>query len=314
MLTNDFAAYSGTRRSLVNCIKIFAMVKVSELKALISLLDDPDGGIYTQVRDKLMSFGEEAIPELENLWEFSHFEPTFQDRILDIVHQIQFNVVKTGFEAWSEDDSDLLQGIHLLNKYQYPEHDRKLLDKAIDKISRSIWLELNPNLTAFEIVKVFNFILFNTLGFKANKTNYHSPQNSYMSDVLESKKGNPLSLSLVYQLIAERLGVPIKGVNLPNHFILAYLDVNQTNQYLDDADNQVLFYVNPFSNGVIVSHKEIEQFLIQLKLESDPSYFTPCSNKAMIKRMLNNLIYSYARQGYSDKVDELKILESVITD
>ncbi len=288
------------------------MVKVSELKALISLLDDPDGGIYTQVREKLLSYGEEAVPELENLWEFSHFEPTFQDRILDIVHQIQFNTVKTGFEAWAEDDSDLLQGIYLINKYQYPELSKSTLDKAIDKISRAVWLELSPNLTAFEVVKVFNFVLFNNLGFKANKTNYHSPQNSYMSDVLEGKKGNPLSLSLVYQLVAERVGIPIKGVNLPNHFILAYQDVNQTNFFLDNQDTEVLFYVNPFSNGVIVTHNEIEQFLIQLKLEKDPAYFEPCSNKAMIKRMLNNLIYSYARLGYSDKVQELKSLDAAI--
>ncbi len=290
------------------------MVKVAELKALISLLDDPDGDIYTQVREKLLSYGEEAVPELENLWEFSHFEPTFQDRILDIVHQIQFNVVITGFETWAEDDSDLLQGIHLINKYQYPERDRKSLETAIDKISRAIWLELTPNLTAFETVKVFNFVLFNNLGFKANKTNYHSPQNSYMSDVLESKKGNPLSLALVYQLVAERLGIPIKGVNLPNHFILAYEDENLTNLFLDEFDSQVLFYINPFSNGVIVSRLEIEQFLVQLKLDNDPSYFAPCSNKAMIRRMLNNLIYSYARQGYSDKVQELKQLEEAIAD
>lgn len=290
------------------------MVKVSELKALISLLDDPDEGIYNHVRDQLLSFGEEAVPELENLWEFSHFEPTFQDRILDIVHQIQFNAIKTGLQGWVDNDENLLQGIHFINKYQYPERDIAQLEKAIDKITRAVWLELTPNLTAFEIVKVFNFVLFNNLGFKANKTNYHSPQNSYLSDVLESHKGNPLSLSLVYQLVAERLGIPIKGVNLPNHFILAYLDENNTNFFLEDPDEQVLFYVNPFSNGVIVSKNEIEQFLNQLKLEHDSTYFNPCSNRAIVRRMLNNLIYSYARLGYSDKVDELKQLEAILSE
>ncbi|MES2629563.1 MAG: transglutaminase-like domain-containing protein [Bacteroidota bacterium] len=289
------------------------MVKVSELKALISLLDDPDGDIYNQVRDQLLSYGEEAIPELENLWEFSHFEPFFQDRILDIVHQIQFNAVKTGFEEWAKNDADLLEGAYLINKYQYPESTKKGLEKEIDRISRTIWLELNPNLTAFETVRVFNYVLFTILGFKANKTNYHSPQNSFMSDVLESKKGNPLSLAMVFQLVAEKLGVPIKGVNLPNHFILAYLDIHQTNFFLDAGDEEVLFYINPFSNGAIVNRQEIEQFLTQLKLEQEPEYFVPCSNRAMVRRMLNNLIYSYARQGYEDKVAELKILEAILS-
>ncbi len=289
------------------------MVKTEEIKALISLLDDPDEGVYQHVREKLLSCGEEVIPELENLWEFSHFEPSYQDRILDIVHQIQFNTVKQGLTEWTKDDSDLFQGVYLINKYQYPERDRSQLETLVDKISRAVWLELNANLTAFEIVKVFNHVIFEQFGFKANKTNYHSPQNSYLHDVLEAKKGNPLSLSVVYQLVAERIGIPIKGVNLPNHFILAYLDVNKTNLFLEDPDNQVLFYVNPFSNGAIVGKHEIEQFLAQLKLDNDPEYFTPCGHRAMVKRMLNNLIYSYARLGYSDKVDELKQLEACLS-
>lgn len=287
-------------------------MKAAEIKALISLLDDPDEDIYQHVREKLLSCGEEVIPELENLWEFSHFEPGYQDRILDIVHQIQFNTVKQGLIDWAKDDTDLFQGVYLVNKYQYPERDRVQLETFIDRISRAIWLEINTNLTAFEIVKVFNHILFNQFNFKANKTNYHSPQNSYLSDVLESKKGNPLSLSVVYQLVAEKLGIPIKGVNLPNHFILAYLDEHRTNIFLEDPNNRVLFYINAFSNGAIVGKHEIEQFLTQLKLESDPEYFSPCTNRQMIKRMLNNLIYSYARIGYNEKVEELKQLEACL--
>ncbi|HEX4887465.1 MAG TPA: transglutaminase-like domain-containing protein [Luteibaculaceae bacterium] len=289
------------------------MVNRSELKALVSLLDDPDELVYNAVKDKLLSIGEQAIPELENMWEFSHFEPTFQDRIVDLVHQIQFNSVKEGLKKWTEQDQDLLLGIHWINKYQYPERTYEELHQQIDKLARQVWLELNDDLTAFETVKVFNHILFDLCGFKANKTNYHSPQNSYISDVLESKRGNPLSLSVVYQLIASKVGVPIKGVNLPNHFILAYLDTRLTNLAINHPDPEVLFYINPFSLGTLINRAEIEQFLNQLKIEHEPEYFAPCGNRAIVRRMVNNLIYSYARLGYAEKVNELRQLESILS-
>ena len=84
----------------------------------------------------------------------------------------------------------------------------------------------------FDIV-IHSLVKFEGLGisFTGNKKNYHSPQNSYLNTVLETKKGNPLSLSILYQVLAESLEIPIKGVNLPNHFILAY-------QHLQEETNK----------------------------------------------------------------------------
>ena len=75
-----------------------------------------------------------------------------------------------------------------------------------------------------EKVRVLNHIIFDVHGFSGNTANFHAPQNSYINNVLESKKGNPLSLSVLYAVIAQRLDVNIYGVNLPEHFILAYVE------------------------------------------------------------------------------------------
>ena len=78
----------------------------------------------------------------------------------------------------------------------------------------------------------------------------------------------------------------------------------------EKENSDVLFYINPFSRGTIFNRTEIEQFLEQLKLEPKPTFFEPCSNIDIIKRMLANLVYSYEKLGYPQKVDELRELHS----
>jgi len=114
---------------------------------------------------------------------------------------------------------------------------------------------------------------------------------------MESRKGNPLSLSLIYSIVAQSLDIPVFGVNLPNHFILAYLDENGSSLFLPDKNEYgVLFYVNPFSKGSILDANSIKEFLDGLHLPHNREYFEPCSNSAIMRRMLTNLIASFQQQ------------------
>lgn len=279
-----------------------------EISALISLLDDPDEKIIEQVRGRLMSYGEEIIPELEVAWENS-FDSIIQGRIEQIIHTIQFDVIKKMLQEWaSPDKQDLLEGALIMARYQYPDLDEEKIRKLFDQIRQDVWLELNNNLTALEKVRVLNHILFEVHGFSGNTTNYHAPQNSYLNNVLESRKGNPLSLSIVYLIVARDLGIPIHGVNLPEHFVLAYLDSHENYPVERENVDTVLFYINPFSKGTVFSKKEIDAFLRQLKLDPEERFYMPCSNLDIIRRLLNNLIQSYEKLGYPSKTAELKEL------
>ncbi len=281
-----------------------------EIKALISLLDDPDEAIFDQVSMKFLSLGEEVIPVLEDAWEYS-FDTLIQNRIENIIHQIQFDLIRESLKDWMlSPQQNLLEGILLIAKYQYPDIDSSKIKKQIDQIKHDVWLELNENLTALEKVKIINHILFNVHNFSGNTSNYHAPQNSYINNVLESKKGNPLLLSIIYTIVAQSLEMPIYGVNLPEHFILCYIDENHLGlkPIEGNEEGNVLFYINPFSKGAVFGQKEIEAFLKQLKLDSLPAFYEPCSNLEIIKRLLRNLISSYEKLGYPDKSSELKKL------
>ena len=286
-------------------------MSLKEVIALITLLDDPDEVIYSQVKDRFVILGPPAIPHLETAWENS-FDAIMQKRIEIIIHTIQFEILQKALKKWAiEEQEDLLKGILILSRYQYPDLNETKIRKDLGQIKQDVWLELNDDLTAIEKVKVLNHILFEVHQFSGNITNYHAPQNSFINNVLESKKGNPLMLSVLYMLICKELNIPIYGINLPQHFVLAYLNdyANLIDVNNKTLSNNILFYINPFSKGLIFNQKDIDQFLKQLNLEAEAKYYIPCSNIEIVKRSLNNLIFSYEKLGYLEKVDELKGLD-----
>jgi regulator of sirC expression with transglutaminase-like and TPR domain len=286
-----------------------ASLSTAELTALISLLDDPDEHVFNEIQDKLLSLGQEVIPHLESAWENS-FDPLFQNRIENIIHRIQFDSIKEDLRNWAMlGGQNLLFGTILVARYQYPDLNEEKIKKQIDLIRQDVWLELNNNLTALEKVRVINHILFEVHGFGGNTTNFHAPQNSYINNVLESKKGNPLSLAILYTIIAQSLNIPIFGVNLPEHFIVAYKEEHDFPAITDDLQQgNILFYINPFSKGSVFSRKEIDTFLKQLKVDPEPTYYEPCNNIDIIKRLIRNLIYAFEKLGYVEKMNELKNL------
>jgi len=281
---------------------------IKELKALVSLIDEPDEGFLEQIRQKIYTFGTDAVPFLENAWENS-LDNIMQSRIEDIIHKIQFDNVYMELNNWYHFGAkNLFLGHFLLSKYQYPDLDEEQIKKQIDTITKDVWLELNDNLTSLEKIKVINHIFFEVHGFGGNIINFHSPQSSYINTLLETKKGNSLSLGMLYIIIAQKNNLPVFGVNLPEHFILAY-----TNQHIEDnisfiSEKEVLFYVNPFNKGAVFTKKEIDSFIKQLKLKPDQSYYHPTENEEIIKRMLYNLIYSYEKSNETNKVKELELI------
>ncbi len=283
-----------------------------ELNALISLLDDPNDKIFDQIRDKLLFYGSEAIPSLESAWDNS-FDSLIQVRIEEIIHSIQLRDLHHELYTWKNAQRyDLFKGFYLVARYQYPELDENYISERLEIIKRDIWLELNNNLTALEKVKVINHIVFDIHGFSGNKVNIDAPQNLFINNVLESRKGNHLSMGILYTIIAQKLGIPVFGVNLPQHFVLAYVDEIHDEKYTMADENEVLFYINPFNKGAVFTKREIDIFIKHLKLKPEAEYFKPCDNLVIINRVLENLKVAFNKQGYGEKVDEVTSLIQVL--
>lgn len=279
-----------------------------EIHSLIKLLDDPDNEIADHVENRLLSYGNEVIEYLESAWEQS-FDAVLQERIENLIHKIQFTSVKNELELWYHGGAfDLLQGALIINRYQYPDIDPLKIIHQIEEIKREVWLQMLYDMSAIEKVKLINHVFYNIYGFSGNTTNHQDPQNSYISQVLETKKGNQISLALIYSVIAQKLDIPVYGVNLPQHFILAYVD--NTGEYI--PEERVLFYINAFNKGFIFGKRDVDSFLKQLNLPEDEQFYQPCSNSDIIRRILRNLTSSYQNLGQEDKVKEIgELLEAI---
>ncbi len=273
-----------------------------ELKALVSLLDDDDKHIVSHVEDKILSIGTSVIPFLEKEWE-SSFNPSVQQRIEDLIHTLQYELLKGRLVEWYKGkEQDLLTGMWIVATYQYPEIELEKLKQELEQIYYETWLEFRPDLVPFDQVKVINSVLFNKLKFGANTKNFHSPGNSMINVVLQSHKGNPITLCVIYLLVAQKLKLPVEGVNLPNLFILTYKDA------------QTQFYINAFNRGLIFSKQDIENYINELHLVPQSSFFEACSSLDIIRRTLRNLVMSFEKIGEHAKADEVKVLLIEISD
>lgn len=284
-------------------------LKEKEIKALLLLLEDPDNEVFKHVSESLLEKGENVIPELEKAWEKSLNE-VLQERIESLIQEIQFTSTQKQLKQWKEKGAvDILKGAFLIAKYQYPDLKYEKILSQFNKIKQDAWLEINSNLTALEKVRIINHILYQIYEFSGNSSNFFAPQNSYINHVLESHKGNPIALGIIYIALSQDLDVPIYGVSMPRNFILAYVDENNIH---DPFEDDILFYINPFNKGTVLGKREIDYFLKQQKLEPKESYYTPCSNIEIIRKLILNLIYSYEKLGYPEKVDNLKELYDII--
>ncbi len=286
--------------------------KIRKMEALISLIDEPDPSVFADISHSIEAYGPDIIPFLENAWE-EQPDPILQKRFEEIIHAIQYKAICHDLEKWIEyGATDLLEGCLILARYQYPGLEESEIEYELARIRKDIWLELNDNLTALEQIKVFNYVFYELQGFRGNTENYHSPENSYINKVLESKTGNPLSLSIIYMLVAQSLDIPVKGVNMPEHFVLAYTGNSLNPDTLEFTGNNILFYINVFSKGTVFSFKDVEFFLKQLKKEPKPAYYNPCTNTDIIMRMINNLLNAYQKNNDNQKFEEIKNLSVIM--
>ncbi|MCX6257710.1 MAG: transglutaminase-like domain-containing protein [Bacteroidia bacterium] len=287
------------------------MVSNERINALIRLLDDPDEDIFTQVESMLFDIGLPVIDELERTWEGT-LNLLLQHRIEQLIQKIQFANVRQNLVAWATTrENNLLEGAFWVARYQFSEIRYEDIDKQIEKLKHDVWLELNSNLTALEKVKIINHIMFDVNKLSGNIANFDSPLNSYINQVFETKKGNPVTLSIIYSVVAQRLNLPVYGVNLPKNFVLAYRDeISSLHAGNEDENEDILFYINPFNKGMVFGRKEIDLFIKQQKLSSDKSYYIPCSNIETIRRLLQYLAFSYEKMGYSQKLKDINDLIS----
>ncbi|HMW26526.1 MAG TPA: transglutaminase family protein, partial [Ferruginibacter sp.] len=282
-----------------------------EIIALLHLIDDPDEDVYSTVSDKIISFGKDIIPNLEHLWENTSSEEV-QERIELLIHRLHFRDLTEDFSNWATGENDLMQGALLVARYHYPDMDNTLVLQEIEKLRRNTWLELNNYLTPIEQANIVTGIFYNYFKQKGVEFSYNNPDEYLVNKALDSKKGNALSNGIIYLTLCELLDIPVRAINIPRQFILAYFDP----QYdllnpVGHASEKINFFIDPL-NGQMYSHKDVEAYFKRISVPPVPSYFRPKSNKRIIQFLLEELAKCFDNDRNRYKMDELLSLANLL--
>ncbi len=266
----------------------------NELKALIYLLDDDDKEIAYHIEQKLLSIGLQVVPMLENQWEQSN-NTWVQERIEKIIRQIQYNAFFERIGEWVQDDKrDLLYGMWLVATYLYPNITYKEIQIEIEQIYYEVWLEFKVDLHPLDQIKILNNFFYHKLKFKVSN-DFYSPQNLMINYVLDTKKGNMLSLCILYLLIANKLKLPMHGMILPYLVILTY------------KTNYMQIFVNAHNKGIVFSKKDMELYLNSVVGQGNTAYLNQyATNTDLIKEVVNNLLICFQNNGETAKADDMR--------
>lgn len=274
-----------------------------EIKALVSLLDEPNEENYVSIQSKINAYGLKAIPFLEEASTVSD-NAEYIGRIKNLINGIYYKDTFKSLSLWSEEEGhDLIDAFLSISRILNNEIDTEKYLAEYEKIRKDVWLELNDNLTALEKIRVLNHIIYDYYMFSGQRSPNGNKLKLYYPDHLfENKKGNSLSLGILYLAIAQNLELPVYGVDLPGHFVLCYLDEKVNLSSSDDSSkDDILFYLNAMNKGAVFTRNEIESFVLQMNVKPENSHFQPCSNKTIIKRLLREVSQEVKLSGDENK-------------
>jgi len=173
----------------------------------------------------------------------------------------------------------------------YPDLDVEAYVGKIQELAERIRARCRPRAKVRDILGQINWVLFVEEEIRANHEDYYDPRNSYLNEVLDRRLGIPISLSVLYWAVAERVGLSMAGVNLPVHFMLRVEEDGQT------------WFVDPFHAGAVYDRNHCQERLSEIAerpVVLTDSMIAPCSIRVVVTRMLRNLKGIYGKsQDYS---------------
>ena len=190
-------------------------------------------------------------------------------------------------EAVSGPEMDLARVALTIALPEYPELDVPQHLARVERMAESVSEAAGDAEDPYRRLACVDYVLFKQQGFKGNGDDYYDPENSFLNRVMARKTGIPITLSVLYMEVARRVGLEVRGVGFPGHFLVKTV-----------CDGEEIF-VDPFHGGSILSPQDLQGLLDKLyggRLEVQPEYLLAVSNSQIVQRMLNNIKLIYANR------------------
>jgi regulator of sirC expression with transglutaminase-like and TPR domain len=196
----------------------------------------------------------------------------------------------------------LLGGAIAIAMNAMSEVDPATVDGALQAYSDAVRARVRGNQPQAVLAHLHS-LLFEEEGYCGNSDDYYNVANNFLPAVLETKRGLPITLSLVYKNVASRLGIRAYGINLPGHFLVGV-----------EADGDTMM-VDPFAAGRIITQAEAHERMRQIfgdEVEWSDELLKPASNRLWLTRMLQNLLNTYGSKGHYRDVAAMLEMEMLL--
>jgi regulator of sirC expression with transglutaminase-like and TPR domain len=271
------------------------------LRSLVALLDDEDPRSLELVRSRLFDVGSKAIPFLEAARRGS--EPEFAARLDSMADELRYRELKRDFlQLAAERVPDLENGAFLLSRFVRPDVAPAVYRLWMDRVAAAAADGAREDASTSESARHLAAHLFQSMGFTGNEANYYDPDNSCLTRVIDTRRGIPVTLSLLYLLIAKRLKLPVYGVGTPGHFLLGFREEGEAH------------FLDAFRQGRALDSAEVRRMLVRNGYEFRPEYLKPCGPRELLARMMRNLLSIYQKTGALERAERLsELVEIVVT-
>ncbi len=263
-------------------------LSAGEREAFLALLDDTTPAVRRALLARFSQLGPASAPFLQAVSRGSN--RVLARHAAFFLQELQFSDPVAEFRGFIRSQSyELETGAVLLARTVSPRLDPAGIVVQLDNIAiRCRELIVDPS-SVREKCRVLNRVLFHEWGFHGNTENYTDPRNSFIDQVLERRTGIPLSLSVVYLLVAERLGIELEPVGLPGHFIVGC--------FVDDLP----FFIDPFDRGVFRDADEISDLLRANNIAPKSGDLAPTPVREVLCRACRNLVNHYTAAGEPER-------------
>ena len=265
---------------------------VTEVKSLLTLLDDENDMVYETARARLLEIGKPALSLLTP--DAYSGQTVMQERVTEIIGTIitvWFQEQLRTFVYKNPAIGDLEEGILLIARQRYPFLDAKLLQERLAEMSRTLRSRIDTQASPVECVHTVSQYFGTELEFTGNKENYYDEQNHYLNRVMDTKRGSPILLSILYMIVGHKINLPIQGIGLPGRFVVRF-------EY-----PSAHMYIDPFDRGKILSRTECETLILQSGHMPSEEYFQPMTTVKIMERVFRNIILAHEQKGDAAKAE-----------
>jgi regulator of sirC expression with transglutaminase-like and TPR domain len=207
--------------------------------------------------------------------------------------------------------SALFRAAFAIALHERPAADLGRAEAAIASLASAVNGRVQSNSPQARLAHLHD-VMFEVSGFGGNTEDYYDPANSYLPDVLATRRGLPITLVLIYKCVAERVGLVVQGVNAPGHFLAA---VECPEAGVPARGGRGLMYVDPFFGGELLTRGDVFRRIAETTGREVPEadeFLQPASHRQWLLRMLHNLQAIFARNGRERDLFAMQELQELL--